>query len=211
MRIARPAPDPRAESRDSPPVRRRANLARALLYVLPLALWGGVLLAYGAGERGRYEVSWALLQKGLGVLAPEWSPISDGSIVSMYQLNAAFRRLAHVAAYAVLTLLIIRLIQHGNTRLRSASLAAAALIGAVFMASDEWVRRHQAHRHAKPVDLVLDGIGVALVMGGTWVFFAVKEWERRVARVDEDGAGTRVDEAAGEAVEPVEALGADGT
>jgi hypothetical protein len=49
------------------------------------------------------------------------------------------------------------------------------------MGVDEWKRWHEPDRHAKPIDLFLNLIGVALVLGGTPLFFALKAWERRLA------------------------------
>jgi VanZ family protein len=160
---------------------KRRPFARFLVYGIPVALWSIVLFVYSVGERGRYEVSWHLIQVALRTLAPEWGQISDGSIVSMYALNAAVRRVAHVASYAVLTLLLVRLIQSGAPRLKSASLLASVFVSAAYIALDELARRHEAHRHPHGIDIYLDLFGVVLMVGGTVAYFAMKTWERRLA------------------------------
>jgi hypothetical protein len=97
---------------------RRAKIVRLLLWLFPLILWGSVLL-WSATEGARYETSWRWLQWWLRFLSPEHAPPGTGEQVqvnvTMYQLNGAARRLAHIVGYAVLTALTVRAIQRGRT------------------------------------------------------------------------------------------------
>ena len=167
----------------SPPTDGR----HAVWFILPVLAWLAVAL-YGGGEGGRYERSWRLLQTVLRVLAPEWPPDLDANgtqiSISMYQANDALRRVAHVATYAVLSALVVRAVQRGEPELKRASLVGAGVVCALFIVADEVHRAFEPNRHAKAIDIWLNLAGVGLVVGGTWLFFRAKQWERRgLARI----------------------------
>lgn len=161
--------------------KRTAVTRWLLLYGIPLVFGIGFLLWSGA-EGLRYERSWHLIQDSLRLLAPEWAPPGDGTeqqlSASFYQLNQAFRRLAHVVVYAALALLTVRAIQAGQPRLKAASLWTTLLLGVFYTGLDEWHRALQPNRHAKWLDLYLNLAGVALVLVLVPLYFALKSWER---------------------------------
>ncbi|GAB4454982.1 MAG: hypothetical protein OHK0029_10370 [Armatimonadaceae bacterium] len=160
---------------------------RGLCWLGPVALWVGVLI-WGGAEGARYETSWSLIQWALMVLAPEHAPPEAATgiqvQVTMYQINGALRRVAHVLAYAVLAGLVIRAIQRGNTRLTGAAIATALTLGLVFTGADELHRWLQENRHAKWLDVWLNLSGVGLTLGLTTIYFAFREWERRIAEAE---------------------------
>jgi VanZ family protein len=159
------------------------TLRAALFWGGPILLWA-VVLFYGGAEGARYETSWQWIQNALRLLCPEHAPPGDGSIiqvdVSMYQINGALRRVAHIVGYAVLSALVVRFFQRGEPRLKRSSLIAAVLLGLLYMGFDELHRLIQPNRHAKWLDLYLNLGGVALTLAGTVLYFGWKEWERRL-------------------------------
>ena len=155
---------------------------RALLYFGPLALFALIFLVWSSGERGRYETTWHLITRTLAFLCPEQTPQegSDPVQVSLYQLNGALRRLAHIGGYSILTALIVRAVQGGQARLKPASFIAALMVSILYTGLDELRRAFEPNRHAKWHDLYLNLIGVGLTLGGTLLFFGIKSLERRV-------------------------------
>lgn len=149
----------------------------------PLLLWTLILVWSGA-EGARYETSWRWTQSALRLLCPEFAPPGDPAAiqvdVTMYQINGALRRLAHVGAYAVLACLLIRLLQQGRPRLRRRSLVGAFLLSLLYIGGDELYRYFQPNRHAKWLDLYLNLAGAVCVLVGTVFWFAWKNWERQV-------------------------------
>jgi len=154
---------------------------RLLLYLGPLLLWALVLFVLSGSERWRYETTWHLIQRALAFLCPEQAPPPglNQIDVSMYQINGALRRLAHIAGYALLAALTVRFVQQGQPHLKRASLVAALVLGVLYTGLDEWNRSLAPDRHAKWLDLKLNLIGVALVLGTTFLYFWIKAWERR--------------------------------
>lgn len=145
-------------------------------------LWTGA-------EWARYETTWAWLQWALRVLCPEHAPPEGTGVqvgVTMYQLNGAGRRVAHILIYAVVAALAVRAIQRGNPQLKLASLATAIGLGILYTGVDEGNRLFFQHnRHAKWTDLYLNLGGIGLTVGGTILYFALKNWEAKVVREEE--------------------------
>ena len=164
---------------------------RFFIYGAPI-LWWSIIVYAGATEWGRYERSWALIQDFFHMLAPDWGTSSADGIqpyLWMYEINAALRRLAHVVTYAVLTLLIVRFIQQGEPRLKRASVIGAVAIAVLYNVADEWLRWNELHRHAKAIDVYLNLTGVVCVLGGTFLFFSFKAWERRLLGLPAEAPG----------------------
>ncbi|MDX1932513.1 MAG: VanZ family protein [Capsulimonadales bacterium] len=165
---------------------------RFLILGGPLVLWMGVILLSGS-EGARYEASWKLIQQALRVLCPEQAPPGDGSeiqvTVTMYQINGALRRIAHVVAYAVLALLTVRAIQAGEPRLKPKALLAAFGLGIVYTAVDEVHRYFQQNRHAKWDDVWLNLAGVFLTVLLTMGYFGGKALERKILSSEVATAG----------------------
>jgi VanZ family protein len=98
---------------------------------LPPLVWMGLIFALSA-------------QHGGGHLAP---------------LDVALRKLAHVAEYAVLTLLLVRALRRSGI---AAAVPVAIVAAFLFAAGDEWHQSFVPRRTATPRDIAIDGIGVAL-------------------------------------------------
>ncbi len=164
-------------------VRRWArSLLRFLIYGGPVLVWM-VFIFIGSTDLGRYENSWRFIIRVLNFLCPEFAQPETGEWqvnVSMYQINTAMRRLAHVVLYGLLTFLTVRALQKGKPRLRIRSLLAALLITIVYAGTDELHRYYQQNRHAKWSDITLNLYGIALVLGSTIFFFILKSWERKL-------------------------------
>ena len=157
------------------------------LFGLPILLFT-VVLFYGSGEKTRYEVSWMLLQHTLNFLCPEHTPPGDPNAIrvdfSMYQINGALRRVAHIVAYAVLSCLVVRCCQAGAPRLKRRSLIAAVVVSVLYTGGDELHRALEPNRHVHFFDLGLNLAGTFLVLSGTLLFFWLKHWERAWAEAE---------------------------
>lgn len=153
-----------------------------LLYFGPLLAFAGTFLWWGSGERGRYETTWHFITRTLAFLCPEFAPddTEGQTTVSLYQLNGALRRLAHVGGYAILTALIVRAVQGGAPRLKGSAFAAAVIVSVLYCGLDELRRAYEPNRHAKAADLMLNLMGVAVTLSATLLFFTVKAAERRL-------------------------------
>lgn len=161
----------------------RRRLLRFTLFVLPVLLWMGVILI-GSSTLLVYTNSWLLIQNAIQLFAPEFTlgPHEPSGIVltiSMYMVNSAARRVAHIVIYAVLACLLVRAIQGGEPRLKRASLIGTIVLSILYVGIDELYRHFTPQRDAKWFDLTLNLIGVVIVLTGTVLWFALKELERR--------------------------------
>ena len=148
---------------------------RALLYLGPLLLWMVVVIA-GATYLGRYEESLALIQRVAHLLSPDAQSAVD--VNQLYQINNAARKLVHVAAFAVFTMLSVRAMQWGEAKLKWQSLAGSLGLCIVFALSEAFVRFTSPARHVRLEQFVLNGIGALLIFGLTMLYFGIKYWER---------------------------------
>jgi VanZ family protein len=73
--------------------------------------------------------------------------------------EVALRKLAHVAEYLVLTLLLVRALRRSGVAAAVPLACAAAL---VYAATDEWHQSFVPARTATLRDVAIDGIGIAL-------------------------------------------------
>ena len=160
---------------------------RFWLFGGPLLLWMAVLF-WGSGEGTRYEASWILMQNVLDFLCPEFAPPGGPALgradISMYQLNGALRRVAHIAGYAVLSCLVVRFFQKGESRLKRASLIAAVVVSVLYTGGDELHRHFEPNRHVHFWDLGLNLAGTLLVLGGTVCWFWLKNKEVEIIEED---------------------------
>ncbi len=159
---------------NAPSWRRRLPLL--LIYLGPLLLWMAVLFA-ASTQFGRYEVSASLLQKALRLLAGPGP--DDITYLALYSLNRAARRLAHVCASFILSLLIVRAVQWGTPRLKWRSLVCAFLVNSAVAVGEMLHRNRTPHRHGDLSDLALNMLGSALALLTAIVFFAGKRWEQK--------------------------------
>jgi VanZ family protein len=73
--------------------------------------------------------------------------------------EVALRKLAHVAEYLVLTLLLVRALRRSGVAAAVPLACAAAL---VYAATDEWHQSFVPARTATPRDVAIDGIGIGV-------------------------------------------------
>jgi VanZ family protein len=73
--------------------------------------------------------------------------------------EVALRKLAHVAGYFVLTLLLLRALQRSDV---AAAMLAAIVLALAYAVSDEWHQSFVPGRTATPRDVAIDGLGLAL-------------------------------------------------
>lgn len=73
--------------------------------------------------------------------------------------EVALRKLAHVAEYFVLTLLLVRALRRSGVAAAVPLACGAALL---YAAGDEWHQSFVPTRTATPRDVAIDGIGIAL-------------------------------------------------
>ncbi|MES2462860.1 MAG: VanZ family protein [Armatimonadota bacterium] len=150
------------------------KLLRALLYLGPLLLWMGVVIA-ASTQLGRYEKSLALIQGVAEFLSPDAVP--SGDIWQQYQINNAARKLAHVGAFGIFTLLAVRALQWGEPKLKWQSISGSLALCVVFAVSEAFVRFRAPDRHVRLEQFVLNAIGALLVFGLTLLYFRLKYWE----------------------------------
>lgn len=88
--------------------------------------------------------------------------------------DLVLRKLAHMSAYALLTLLWWRALAPFTRK----SLAAAALIAFLFAISDEYHQSFVDGRHGSPVDVGIDTIGIGLAILVARTQWARSGWRR---------------------------------
>ena len=154
------------------------KILRGLLYIGPPVLWMGGLFA-ASTQLGEYHVTFRFVQDSVQWLAPG-TPRID--IDSMYGINIAVRKLAHVIGYGFLTVLLVRAIQYGQARLKPVSVFVALLLSVLFAIGDALHRRRVPGRHGDSADVVLDAIGIGIFFGGTLLYFGLKALERHLAQ-----------------------------
>lgn len=162
---------------------------RALLYLGPLLLWMGIVLV-GSTRLGAYENSLAFIQGTAELLNPEETPSND--VWQLYQINNAARKLAHIVAFGVFTMLAVRAMQWGASRLKWQSLVGSLGLSLLFAFSEAFVRFRSPERHVRLEQFVLNGIGALAVFGLTLLYFRLKSWEAllwegKSAESDESG------------------------
>jgi VanZ family protein len=69
------------------------------------------------------------------------------------------RKLAHVAGYLVLTILLLRALHRSDV---AAAMPAAIVLALAYAVSDEWHQSFVPGRTATPQDVAIDGLGIAL-------------------------------------------------
>ncbi|HZO88407.1 MAG TPA: VanZ family protein [Chthonomonadaceae bacterium] len=150
-----------------------------LFYIGPAIIWMLVIFM-GSTDIGNGQHSLSVVEFILRFLAPY--RLEQLSPQTLDVLNLVLRKACHVTEYAILTLLVVRAIQFGETRLKLGALAGAAAISALFACSDEIHQRFVPTRGPSPVDVMIDCIGVVLVIIGLLLWFGIKSLERRLRR-----------------------------
>jgi len=122
-----------------------------------VAAWMGVIFFFSTDL-----FSGAQTSRFIGPILKWFSPgISDGAIAAV-QLVA--RKMAHLAEYAILSILICRALAKrvGPGPLPLAALGQAVLIAATYAALDEWHQSWTAERFGSALDVGIDTVGAVL-------------------------------------------------
>ena len=154
-----------------------------IVFAVPLFLWIGTLLVF-ATDRGGYNATWSLVIRAVGFLTPDFPklPTDNHTLeLSMYQINQALRRLAHIIAYAALALLVVRTLQWGRPRLRVASVLVMVAFSALITGAESFVRlKIGTQRHVRVEQFYLNMLGTGIALFLTFFFFGIKALERHL-------------------------------
>jgi VanZ family protein len=155
---------------------RRRGL-RAALYAGPPVLWMALIFYMSTGA-GSTEGSTLLVTGLLRWLSPRF--LASLSPAALDGLDFALRKSAHVVEYFVLALLCLRALQAGRPAFRPASALGAAVLCALYAASDELHQLATPGRTASLSDVGIDAVAAmgAILLAAAW--FGVKGVERRV-------------------------------
>ena len=136
------------------------RLLRAVYASVPLLLLL-VLVAWTASNAGSYRSTWLGTFWVLNRLAPQYQPINDYG-VSMYQLNDAIRRVAHILIGFMAVIVMDRILRI-NTRMRGGlRLAIACCLSLIVIGTGAAVRYRSSLRHVRTVQFVSSATGMLL-------------------------------------------------
>ena len=136
------------------------RLFRAVYASVPLLLLF-VLVAWTASNAGSYRSTWLGTFWVLNRLAPQYQPINDYG-VSMYQLNDAIRRVAHILIGFMAVIVMDRILRI-NTRMRGGlRLAIACCLSLIVIGTGAAVRYRSSLRHVRTVQFVSSATGMLL-------------------------------------------------
>jgi hypothetical protein len=140
-----------------------------------------LLVAWTASNAGSYRSTWLGIFWVLKSLAPQYQPISDFG-VSMYQLNDALRRLAHILI-GFMAIIVIERVLRINTRFRGGKrLALACALSLIVIGTGAAVRYRSSLRHVRLVQFVSSGTG--MLLGAAAISIAAID-KRIVARLQD--------------------------
>lgn len=162
--------------------RKRTALTYGLFYYGPLAAWLALSLLL-ATSVGAYNNTVSVIYMTLAFMSPETEP---PDVNHMYGLTHVVRRGAYVLEYTVFALLLVRAVQGGAPKLKRLSLVVVAGFGSLFALFDNGVRTLTPGRHGGWDDIVLSLANIVLSTGLTYLFFAVKYWERMCFAAETD-------------------------
>src|SRR3989344_6850085 len=72
----------------------------------------------------------------------------------------AFRKIAHVVVYAVLTFFVFRALRHGHSTQIKTALLGAGVFALLYAFSDEFHQRFTPGRHGRLHDVAVDAAGI---------------------------------------------------
>jgi hypothetical protein len=152
-------------------VKRTSRLIYASLPLVVLL----ILVAWTASNAGSYRSTWLGTFWALDKLAPQYQPISDYG-VSMYQLNDAIRRIAHILI-GFMSVIVMNRILRIASRLRGwLRLAIACCLSLVVIGTGAAVRYNSSLRHVRIVQFVSSATG--MLVGCAWI--AIVALDRRI-------------------------------
>lgn len=156
------------------------RLLRAIYASIPLVVLL-VLVVWTASNAGSYRSTWLGTFWALNKLAPQYQPISDYG-VSMYQLNDALRRLAHILI-GFMAVIVMNRILRITSRLRGGPrLAIACCLSLMVIGTGAAVRYRSSLRHVRTVQFVSSATGMLI---GALVVSAVAFDRRIVSRLQD--------------------------
>jgi hypothetical protein len=158
-------------------MKRPIRLLYASIPILLLIM----LVAWTASNAGSYRSSWLGTFWVLNNLAPQYQPISDYG-VSMYQLNDALRRLAHILIGFMAVIVMDRVLRI-NTRMRGGKrLALACALSVIVIGTGAAVRYRSSLRHVRLVQFVSSATG--MLLGAAAISIAAVD-KRIIARLQD--------------------------
>ena len=150
------------------------RLVRALYAGIPLLVLL-VLVAWTASNAGSYRSTWLGTFWALNKLAPNYEPISDYG-VSMYQLNDALRRLAHILIGFMAVIVMDRILRL-TSRLRGGPrLAIACCLSLIVIGTGAAIRFSSSQRHVRTVQFVSSAVGMLIAV----TFVSTAALDRRI-------------------------------
>ena len=138
-------------------------IGRILKYWLPVIVW--MILIFGASSGlGRLENTSRFIRPILHWLFPQ---MSDETLQTVH---FAIRKSAHFMEYAILGLLLWRLVHFDPAlaAMRSREFLVALLLAALYAASDEFHQSFVPGREAAVRDVLLDSSGAAFGLAALW-------------------------------------------
>lgn len=156
------------------------RLSRVLYAGIPFLLLL-MLVAWTASNAGSYRSSWLGTFWVLNNLAPQYQPISDYG-VSMYQLNDALRRMAHILIGFMAVIVMDRVLRV-NTRMRGGKrLVIACALSVIVIGTGAAVRFRSSLRHVRLVQFVSSATG--MLLGAAAISIAAVD-KRIIARLQD--------------------------
>jgi VanZ family protein len=105
---------------------------------------------------GRIAINWLPPLAWMAVIFTLSAQHGGGDLATA---EVVLRKLAHVAEYLVLTLLLLRAVRRSGV---AAALPIALVAALLYAISDEWHQSFVPERTATPRDVAIDAIGIAL-------------------------------------------------
>lgn len=139
------------------------------------------LVAWTASNAGSYRSTWLGTFWVLNGLAPQYQPISDYG-VSMYQLNDAIRRVAHILIGFMAVIVMDRILRIVTKMRGGPRLAIACCLSLIVIGTGAAVRYRSSLRHVRIVQFVSSATG--MLLGAVVVSVAALD-RRIVARLQD--------------------------
>ncbi|MFM7186728.1 MAG: hypothetical protein ACKO14_02815 [Armatimonadota bacterium] len=156
------------------------RLIRGLYAGIPLVVLLA-LVGWTASNAGSYRSTWLGTFWALNNLAPQYQLVNDYS-VSMYQLNDALRRLAHILIGFMAVIVMDRILRITSQLRGGPRLAIACCLSLVVIGTGAAVRYRSSLRHVRTVQLVSSATG--MLFGVVVVSFAALD-RRIVSRLQD--------------------------
>lgn len=150
------------------------RILRAVYASVPLLILLA-LVAWTASNAGSYRSTWLGTFWALDKLAPQYQPISDYG-VSMYQLNDAIRRIAHILIGFMSVIVMDRILRIASGLRGGPRLAAACCLSLVVIGTGAAVRYNSSLRHVRIVQFISSASG--MLAGAAWI--AIAALDRRI-------------------------------